>query len=97
MIFGFQPGAVGMRLRPSTPELSMFLGEQASSARQQRDQTMDIFMAGWKEMILEGETLNLQGDLGTLSINSGENLTWKNKVDKGRTGLSPVSGHGSST
>lgn len=58
------------------------------------DQTMEIFTGRLEgdDSGGEGETFSLQGDLGTLSINSGEPLTWKNKVDKGRTGLSPVSG-----
>lgn len=70
----------------------MFLGEQASSVRQPGREGSDH---GDLQGRLEGddsggdgETLRLQGDLGTGSINSGEHLAWKNKVDKGRTGLS---------
>lgn len=65
----------------------MFLGEQASSVRQPGREGSDH---GGLQGRLEGddsegdgETLRLQGDLGTLSINSGEHLAWKNKVIKG--------------
>lgn len=89
MIFWFQPGAVSIRLGPSAPELGCpcFWGSKpaVSDNQGERDQIMEIFRAGWKETILKGmgRHSRLQGDLGTLSINSGEHLAWKNKVIKG--------------
>lgn len=81
MTFSFQPGAVGIRLGPSAPELGCpcFWGSKpaVSDNKEEWDQTTEIFTGGLEgdDSGGEGETLSLQGDLGTLSINSGEHLT----------------------